>query len=535
MICFSLRTMGMPNSQHNFDGSAHRECHIGGAGACLYLIASSGLQLIEWGSLALPRCSDNVEAETYGAELALRLYEQYVRKCSEFEVPPLPLDRIQGDIKPLITHLQFQSRFRRKDLIPIIDRFFKKRSRIAPLSMTEYRPREANFVSDYLAGQGSQKLLSMVAKNQCLPTTPVWVDIDPPYDLLLDKGATIVGNHVGGKLVIALQEQVSCTMEELATIAQSQPLHVQRWLRQIAVATARCTKSFCVEYIASHQDGMGRLYSQQASGQQLPKVVRKLVYGRSHKEVDMSGAHYEIIRRLVRSDSLPPIKELRTRLYAAWSPHVSSEQEGEVKLFPMRVIDMGASLTISHYQGLGMHLPAPIVTIAYDLELARDTVRNEWAHRIRPHAEVDYTNCNYFVLEEIEQRFMVSFLRELQTRTRSCSVIWLHDGIWISSSVPNSVLQQAELQVARSIGLPVDLHNPIMRIHDLHGESDSLWAEFGIEGTVGSYPPLFPIPLKVKPPQFTPRHPKPVYSKKRIYPETSRIHFARRAKARRCR
>ena len=136
---------------------------------------------------------------------------------------------------------------------------------------------------------------------------------------------------------------------------------------------------------------------------------------------------------------------------------------------------------------------------------------------------------------QAQQRFMVSFLRELQTRTRSCSVIWLHDGIWIQSSVPNSVLQQAELQVARSIGLPVDLHNPIMRIHDLHGESDSLWAEFGIEGTVGSYPPLFPISLKVKPPQFTPRHPKPVYSKKRIYPETSRIHFARRAKARRCR
>ena len=286
-------------------------------------------------------------------------------------------------------------------------------------------------------------------------------------------------------------------MAELATIAQSQPLHVQQWLRQIAVATARCTKSFCVEYIASHQDGMGRLYTQQASGQQLPKVVRKLVYGRSHKEVDMSGAHYEIIRRLVRSDSLPPIKELRTRLYAAWSPHVSSEQEGEVKLFPMRVINMGASLTISHYQGLGMHLPAPIVTIAYDLELARDTVRNDWAHRIRPHAEVDYTNRNYFVLEEIEQRFMVSFLRELQTRTRSCSVIWLHDGIWIQRSVPNSVLQQAELQVARSIGLPVDLHNPIMRIHDLLGESDSLWAEFGIEGTVESYPPLFPIPLKI--------------------------------------
>ena len=38
-------------------------------------------------------------------------------------VVPLPLDRIQGDIQPLLSHLRFQTRFRRPDLIAVIDRF----------------------------------------------------------------------------------------------------------------------------------------------------------------------------------------------------------------------------------------------------------------------------------------------------------------------------------------------------------------------------------------------------------------------------
>ena len=71
---------------------------------------------------------------------------------------PLPLDRIQGDIQPLLSHLRFQTRFRRPDLIAVIDRFHAKRSRLAPSSATEYRPREANFVADYLAGRGSASL-----------------------------------------------------------------------------------------------------------------------------------------------------------------------------------------------------------------------------------------------------------------------------------------------------------------------------------------------------------------------------------------
>lgn len=109
----------------------------------------------DWGSISIPECKDNIVAEVLGADLALLLYEKYVRTCTTQNWSPLPLDRIQGDIKPLLSHLSFQSRFRRCDLVPIIDRFHERRSRIAPNSMTENRPREANFVSDYLSGQGS--------------------------------------------------------------------------------------------------------------------------------------------------------------------------------------------------------------------------------------------------------------------------------------------------------------------------------------------------------------------------------------------
>ena len=113
-------------------------------------------------------------------------------------VVPLPLDRIQGDIQPLLSHLRFQTRFRRPDLIAVIDRFHAKRSRLAPLSATEYRPREANFVADYLAGQGSAFLLH---RTEALAASEGIIEheVNPPYELLLKHNASIFGRHAAGK------------------------------------------------------------------------------------------------------------------------------------------------------------------------------------------------------------------------------------------------------------------------------------------------------------------------------------------------
>ena len=126
----------------------------------------------------------------------------YRRKIRSF---PLPLDRIQGDIQPLLSHLRFQTRFRRPDLIEVINRFYAKRSRLAPSSATEYRPREVNFVADYLAGRGSAFLLhrtEAVAASQGITEH----DVDPPYELLLQHNASIFGKHAAGKTILVLRE-----------------------------------------------------------------------------------------------------------------------------------------------------------------------------------------------------------------------------------------------------------------------------------------------------------------------------------------
>ena len=181
-------SFGDPQIFVEFDGSAHHDLRVGGAGAGLFEISSQGLQLLDWGCLALPSCKDNIIAEVMGADLALRLYERYVKTCQDYQLSPLLLDRIQGDIRPLINHLQFQGRFRRPDLTPVIDRFHQKRSRVAPLSTTEYRPREVNFVVDYLASQGSAYLLLLQQSQSQLPSSPVlYLDIAPPLRVVAQE------------------------------------------------------------------------------------------------------------------------------------------------------------------------------------------------------------------------------------------------------------------------------------------------------------------------------------------------------------
>ena len=193
-----------PRIMVQFDGSAHRTRGVGGAGAALLQVECSGLAILDWGAQALPICADNIVAEAHGAELAISLYEKYRQLCQQQSLTPLPLDRIQGDIKPLLQHLDFRGRFRRKDLINLVHQFHAKRSRIAPDSITEYRPREANSLADYLAGQASAWLLQK--GNTQVPTAvPFPIQVDPPYDLLLQANAVLLGPHREGKIVLILR------------------------------------------------------------------------------------------------------------------------------------------------------------------------------------------------------------------------------------------------------------------------------------------------------------------------------------------
>ena len=81
--------------------------------------------------------------------------------------------------------------------------------------------------------------------------------------------------------------------------------------KAIALATKKGSTMMSVEYVTAANDGRGRLYARQFEAQSLPRQLRLLMYGDTHKEVDMSGAHYELTRALCKSQSLPSIGVLR--------------------------------------------------------------------------------------------------------------------------------------------------------------------------------------------------------------------------------
>ena len=101
----------------------------------MYVLSEQGLQLLDWSCLSIPRCADNIVAKVLGADLSLLLYERYVDVCLYQNVVPLPRARIQGDIQPLLSHLRFQTRFCRPDLVAVIHRFDRSGVVLLPISL----------------------------------------------------------------------------------------------------------------------------------------------------------------------------------------------------------------------------------------------------------------------------------------------------------------------------------------------------------------------------------------------------------------
>ena len=453
-----------------FDGSAHRTRGVGGAGAALLQVECSGLALLDWGAQALPVCADNIVAETHGADLALSLYEKYRQLSQQQSITPLPLDRIQGDIKPLLQHLDFRGRFRRKDLINLIHQFHTKRSRIAPNSITEYRPREANALADYFAGQASAWLLQK--GNLRVPAVePVAVQADPPYDLLLEANAVLLGPHREGKIVLILREQPGCSITQLGRFANWEEGKCAAKVKAIALATKKGSTMMSVEYVTPANDGRGRLYARQIGAQSLPRQLRLLIYGETHKEVDISGAHYELTRALCKSQSLPSICALRERLKRLWASRLSSDKGGEVgraiKLFPIRVINSGAAAALSHLHLLGLDTPPRVSAFAFDLEAARKVTTEHLLQSLRPGLDVAFRNRSFFAMEAIESIVMQLFLLEVRKRCLAPSIIWLHDGFWIDKHVDNEVLFAAEKHVKTLLFPTYDVHSPLFHVTDL--------------------------------------------------------------------
>ena len=248
-----------------------------------------------------------------------------------------------------------------------------------------------------------------------------------------------------------------------------------------------------VEYIASDADGRGRLYARHTCAQSLPtRGLRLLLYGATHKEVDMSGAHYELIRALCASRSLPSVHELRRWLQQLWSSRLESADAAAVqhtiKLFPIRVINCGSAQALAYLIRLTLPVPSWLAAFAYELEAARNAFTSHIQAVIRQRLEVEFRNRHFYAVEAVEGIVMQLFLLEVRKRCLVPSILWLHDGFWIDKNVDDGVLMAAERHVRALLFPQSSEGDPLFRIVGLdEARGDVLRSCSG-----PPFPPLFP-------------------------------------------
>ena len=294
--------------------------------------------------------------------------------------------------------------------------------------------------------------------------------MDPPYELLLEANAVILGPHVAGKVMLILQETLGCNRLQLAACLRwNNGSHVAD-IRSLALATRNVTTPLTVEYLTPANDASGRLYATQICAQKLPRELRLLIYGSTHKEIDLTGAHYELIRAMTGSVTLPPTLYLRNRLRETWIGEQVSGPEllHEIKMLPIRVINSGAARALKHATTQGLGVPPWIEAFAFDLDAAREVFIAHVRREVRPKVEALAKNRHFFAAEAIEAIFMQLFLLEVRKRTETPSIIWLHDGLWIGREIDDQILYAAERHVRQLLFPSTDLTSSLFSITSLH-------------------------------------------------------------------
>ena len=156
-----------------------------------------------------------------------------------------------------------------------------------PTHTFAYLPREGNAIADHLAGVGAE----MLPRGN-------GVDIHSHTPLPASLLNKVEMYHLPQEQSLTLHERPHIHHPPLAAYWQQHPAHRQDLVRYLAKHKAHATvNGLQMTYWRTSGDGKGRFYAQGPAAQRLPKELRILLFGRTHIEIDIIGAFYEIIRR----------------------------------------------------------------------------------------------------------------------------------------------------------------------------------------------------------------------------------------------
>ena len=222
--------------------------------------------------------------------------------------------------------------------------------------------------------------------------------------------------HKAGKTVMCLVEQVTCSSVFLYGAMRHPDERISRCAANLITSIRAHTSLLAVEYVASAEDGVGRLYARQVSAQRMPRLLRLAAYGPGHQEVDMTGAHYEIVRRSIEKCSLPPILKLRELLHSEWSRAGCVDFDEAIKLWPLCVINGGMQAAEDQLRRQQLVTTPAINAIAYELTAACAAFTTSVLPCLRSRLPTCFRNRAFFATEYVECMTMLQLQQRVTLR-----------------------------------------------------------------------------------------------------------------------
>ena len=491
-----------------FDGSAHKHTQTGGAGVSLLHVTPSTTTLVQWLSIPLLSCADNVIAEAHACRAAIRLAFEYYVSCLS---KGIYVDSVvaQGDILPIINYLQHKGRVKKPAVVAILDQCQQLLAR-APCLL-----RECNRLADYFAGQASAAAKDAAGN----PLVPLHHAALPPYQLAQSLGFIIEQGEVSQVPAFVLTECPSPAPQEPYTLLRLHPHYKCISLDYIASAVA-ASHRLTVGYKPTIDALGGRYYAVGNTAQRLPRQVRLLLFGSSHWEIDISGAHYELMRRHGKTAAvhldLPPIAQARERLRDAISTQFAGgDVEPLIKTWPLVIINSATPQEAVEYlrKSLISEPPPSLVCFAREVFAASRYAMHHPPPWCPPVADQGGRGAPFHFFEVLEQHVTWAAYSFLQPRVGFTSAIWLHDGFWVTPRPGEEMLAALHSHLCLAFNFD-STEAPLMRCDPLQPKLDHLLAQCANSSSVisslsraSSQQPLPAVVRIYKKRTFTVAHP----------------------------
>ena len=460
-----------------FDGSAHKNTQTGGAGVSLLHVTPSSTSLVQWLSIPLLSCPDNVIAEAHACRAAINLAFEYYVSCM---AKGIPIDSvvIQGDILPIINYLQYKGRIKKPAVVAILEQCQQLLAQAPCLFRLVYLPRECNRLADYFAGQAS----AAAKEAEGNPLVPLHHVALPPFHLAQTLGFIIQQGDALQAPAFVLTECPSPTPQELHVLLRRHPHY--KWVAMdyiaLAVSSSHCLS---VGYKPTVDALGGRFYSVGNAAQRLPRQVRLLLFGNSHWEIDISGAHYELMRRQCKTNevhlTLQPVAQMRDYLRGALRAYIAEDEIGPlVKTWPLVIINSATPQEAIEYlkKRIQAELSGHLVSFAREVFAASRYAMHHPPSWCPTGPVRTGRGAPFHYFEVLEQQVTWAAYSFLQPRVGFASAIWLHDGFWVAPRPENALLTALHTYLCQTFSFDPD-EPPLLRCDSLQPKFAQLLAE----------------------------------------------------------